>query len=314
MALEEGSAKMAEAIDPKAMKGMIIVSSRVFDWPREAVFGAFSNPEILKQWWGPDGFSSTFHAFEFRAGGEWRFILHGPDGTDYDNASDFIEIVNPSRITFYHHGPMHAFYMTMDYAEKDGKTELTWNLASESGEENPQMRAFFEAAAEQNYDRLEAALRKADSTGREIVISRLINAPPALVFQMFTDPVHINKWWGPDGFSNTTHEMQFRVGGVWRHTMHGPDGTDYPNRIRYSEIIPDKRLAYDHDSDDDNDLSQAFKAVITFEEKNGKTLVAMRLICRSPEQLEEFRKFGAFEGGEQTLARLSAYLATVEAS
>jgi uncharacterized protein YndB with AHSA1/START domain len=80
-----------------------IVGTRVFDAPRELVFAAWTEPQHLSQWWGPDGFTTTTHAFEFRAGGVWRFVMHGPDGRDYENRITFDEIVPPERIV-YHHG------------------------------------------------------------------------------------------------------------------------------------------------------------------------------------------------------------------
>ena len=72
-----------------------IASTRVFDAPRERVFRAFSDPQVLARWWGPDGFTSTFQEFDFRPGGAWRFVMQGPDGADYRNESEFIEVVSP---------------------------------------------------------------------------------------------------------------------------------------------------------------------------------------------------------------------------
>jgi uncharacterized protein YndB with AHSA1/START domain len=80
-----------------------IIGTRVFDAPRELVFSAWTDPKHLAQWWGPDGFTTTTSAFEFRAGGVWRFVMHGPDGRDYENRITFDEIVPPERIV-YHHG------------------------------------------------------------------------------------------------------------------------------------------------------------------------------------------------------------------
>lgn len=76
-----------------------------------------------------------------------------------------------------------------------------------------------------------------DTADREIVISRLIHAPRELVFKVWTDPKHVAHWWGPNGFTNTIHEMDVRPGGVWRFIMHGPDGVDYPNKIVYKEVV-----------------------------------------------------------------------------
>ena len=85
---------------------------------------------------------------------------------------------------------------------------------------------------------------------REIVATRLFDAPRDLVFMMWTDPNHIAQWWGPRGFTTTTLEMDLRPGGIWRFIMHGPDGRDYPNRVIYLEIVPLERLVYKHESDE----------------------------------------------------------------
>lgn len=79
-----------------------IVISRVISAPRELVFEAFTEVRHLSQWWGPDGFTTTTRAFEFRVGGEWDFVMHGPDGTDYQEWISWIEIAPPARITLRH--------------------------------------------------------------------------------------------------------------------------------------------------------------------------------------------------------------------
>jgi uncharacterized protein YndB with AHSA1/START domain len=146
------------------------------------------------------------------------------------------------------------------------------------------------------------------SADREIVMTRLIDAPQDLVFSAFKDPRHISNWWGPNGFTTTTYEMDVRPGGQWLFTMHGPDGTDYENRVRYTEVKEPERLAYDHDGGDGGDATLRFKAVITFVPEAGKTRVTLRLICATTEQRAYMAKFGAIEGGEQTLSRLASHL------
>jgi len=135
-----------------------IVSTRVFDAPRERVFRAFSDPRVLARWWGPDGFTSTFQEFDFRPGGAWRFVMHGPDGADYRNESGFIGVVSPERIVLEHLRPMHRFLMTMTFAEEAGKTRLTWRMEFDSVAELERVRAFIPGANEQNFDRLQAQL------------------------------------------------------------------------------------------------------------------------------------------------------------
>ncbi len=149
----------------------------------------------------------------------------------------------------------------------------------------------------------------ADKDGRnpadyEIVTRRVISAPPALVFDAFMDPQHISMWWGPNGFTTTTASMDPRVGGEWRYVMHGPDGTNYPNRVRYTEIVRPERLCYDH-GDGEKFL---FKNEVTFVAMDGKTELTMRLTCEDADWLAGMKKFGAVEGGQQTLARLDAYI------
>lgn len=135
-----------------------IVSTRVFDAPRERLFRAFRDPKVLARWWGPNGFTSTFQEFDFRPGGAWRFVMHGPDGADYRNESEFIEVVSPERIVLDHLRPMHRFQMTMTFAEEAGKTRLTWRMRFESAAELERVRVVVRAANEQNFDRLQAQL------------------------------------------------------------------------------------------------------------------------------------------------------------
>ena len=147
----------------------------------------------------------------------------------------------------------------------------------------------------------------ATTADREIVLSRVFDAPRELVFDAWTRPEHIAQWWGPRGFTTTTHSMDFRMGGVWRFVMHGPDGTDYPNDVRYTEIVRPERLAYDHGSDDGGDPN--FSVVVTFADRGGSTEITMRMILASAEELRRMQEFGAVEGGKQTLDRLGEFLA-----
>ena len=130
----------------------------MFAAPRELVFEVFSNPDHLVHWWGPKGFMNTFSAFDLRPGGAWRFVMHGPDGVDYQNAKDFGEVVKPERIAFQHLRPMHRFQMTMTFGERSGQTELTWRMVFESPAETTKLKSFVAQANEQNFDRLKAYL------------------------------------------------------------------------------------------------------------------------------------------------------------
>ncbi|KPF45451.1 SRPBCC family protein [Rhizobium sp. AAP43] len=136
-------------------------------------------------------------------------------------------------------------------------------------------------------------------------VERLVGAPIELVFRMFSDARHLDQWWGPDGFQNETHEMDFSVGGLWRYTMHGPDGKDWPNWIRYQDITPPTRIAYQHGAEMGEPAH--FDGVITLQPEGTGTRVTLTLIFATPEARDATLKFGAVEGGKQTLARLDTY-------
>jgi uncharacterized protein YndB with AHSA1/START domain len=149
-----------------------------------------------------------------------------------------------------------------------------------------------------------------DTTDREIVFTRQLDAPRALVYKAWTTPEQVVQWWGPNGFTNTNYEMDVRPGGKWRYMMHGPDGVDYPNTVIFEEVIPAERLAYAHGDDD----GVHFHAVVTFGEMDGKTLLTLRLIFPSKEARDRtVEAAGAVEGGKQTLERLAAHLRTMAA-
>ncbi len=150
--------------------------------------------------------------------------------------------------------------------------------------------------------------QSSSTAGREVVMARTVAAPRELVYKVWTEPEHIAKWWGPNGFTNTVYEMNVIAGGAWRYMMHGPDGTDFPNRIRYSEVIPNEKLAYVHDSGIDNDPDE-FHVTVTFETVGACTKITMRSLFADAARLEMLiRDFGVLEGGKQTLNHLEAYL------
>jgi len=144
--------------------------------------------------------------------------------------------------------------------------------------------------------------------GRELIISRVLNAPVALVWEVWTNPEHIIKWWGPNGFTTTDKGMHLKPGGDWRFMMHGPDGRDYPNRIVFLEVVPQKKLMYRH-SDDDDTEPISFHVTISFEKQGNKTRLTMQSVFASVEELERLnREYHVIDGGEQHIARLEEFV------
>ncbi|GDY14262.1 hypothetical protein LBMAG53_31400 [Planctomycetota bacterium] len=150
----------------------------------------------------------------------------------------------------------------------------------------------------------------ADTSDRDIVISRTFTAPRVLVWAAWTDPAQVGLWWGPNGFTTTIHQIDVRPGGIWIFDMHDPDGTIYPNWIRYVEIDPPRRLVYVHGGDkDQKDVS--FNVTVDFTEEHGRTTVTMRHVFPTKQARDEVvERYGAIEGGKQHLANLEAHVSS----
>lgn len=152
-----------------------------------------------------------------------------------------------------------------------------------------------------------------EATDRELVFTRAFDAPPALVFEVWTDPKHVVQWWGPTGFTATIQEMDVRPGGVWRLVMHGPDGTDYHSRIIFLEVLKSERLVYKYDPEKGSEPVR-FQTTVTFVEESGETRLTMRMLFPSPAALEDVvKKYGAVDGANQTLGRLAEHLPVMAA-
>jgi uncharacterized protein YndB with AHSA1/START domain len=130
-------------------------TSRHFPVPPKDVFAALEDPARLARWWGPEGFRNTFHTFEFREGGKWEFTMHGPDGTDYPNQSEFLQIV-PGQLVRIKHVNLPHFELTLLLQPHEGGTLILWSGVFENHEFAENARTFLEAANEQNLDRLAA--------------------------------------------------------------------------------------------------------------------------------------------------------------
>jgi uncharacterized protein YndB with AHSA1/START domain len=144
-----------------------------------------------------------------------------------------------------------------------------------------------------------------------IIGSRVFDAPRDLVFEAWSNPAHLAQWWGPNGFTTTTQAHAFRAGGIWRFVMHGPDGTDYQNRITYDEIVRPERLVYHHGGGDDVGPVQ-FRTTVIFEELGARTRITLRGVFPSAADRDRvIKEYGADQGLVQTLTRLAAHVAAM---
>jgi len=146
-----------------------------------------------------------------------------------------------------------------------------------------------------------------NTSDRSLSITRLLNAPRELVWEVWTKPEHIAKWWGPNGFSLTTSKMEVKEKGEWNFVMHGPDGTDYRNEIVYVELKRPELLVYDHP------IGPKFRATVTFEAVGDKTNLTMTMVFETAESLQQtIKTFNAAEGQKQTIGRLEDYLSKLQ--
>ena len=146
---------------------------------------------------------------------------------------------------------------------------------------------------------------------REIVTSRVFDAPRELVFQAWTKPEHIVNWWGPKGFSTKIFSMDVRPGGVWRLVMRGPDGRDYHNHIVFLEVVEPERLVFKHEPDADCEPVN-FQTTVLFDAVGTQTKVTMTQLFPAAEIRNlVIEKYGALEGAQQTFQRLADLLATM---
>jgi uncharacterized protein YndB with AHSA1/START domain len=144
---------------------------------------------------------------------------------------------------------------------------------------------------------------ESNTKDREITITRTLNAPVDLVWETWTNPEHIAQWWGPNGFTNTITKMDLRPGGEWLLVMHGPDGTDYKNKSIFKEIVPHKKIVFDH-------IAPNFTATIEFEARGETTFLKWHMLFESAELfIQVVKTFKADEGLKQNVERWQTYLA-----
>ena len=135
-------------------------TTRLLPFAADVIYAAFETPDHLAAWWGPAGFTNTFEVFEFRPGGRWEFVMHGPDGSHYPNRSEF-QVLEPAARVVIRHVNAPQFTLTVQLQPAQGGTRVDWTQTFDDPEVARAVRAICEPANEQNLDRLEALLTQA---------------------------------------------------------------------------------------------------------------------------------------------------------
>ena len=314
---------MSATIEPmEKISDRELVTSRILNAPRERVFGAISDPAQLALWWGPKGFTNTFQEFDFREGGAWQFVMHGPDGRNYENKHTFAEIVKSERVVFQHRSSP-RFQLTVSLEEAfGGKTKITWRQRFETAEECKRIATYAVPANEQNLDRLEALLAKSPAP-HPFSISRTFDAPRELLWKAWSERARLMEWFGPKGFKMPAAKMDFRPGGSFHYCMESLDGHEMWGKFVYREIIaPEKIVFVNSFSDEAGDITRhplsatwplEMLSTFTLTEDNGRTTATVHWIPLNATEEERKTFDAAHEGMKQgwtgTFDQLAAYLA-----
>ena len=312
-------------------KASELVIARTFDAPRERVWKAWTDPEQAKRWWGPKGFTAPFIKIDFRVGGKYLFCMRSPEGKDYWSTGMYREIVPPEK-----------FVATDSFADPKGKVvpasyygmdadfplELLWTVTLEdlggktkmtlrhSGFPAGPARTGAEQGWGESFEKLAASLTESSGTEfvvdrgkRKLVMSRIFDAPRRRVFQAYTDPKLIPKWWGPRNQTTKVDVMDVRKGGKWRYVSRDTDGTEFAFRGEYKEVAPPERLVSTFEWE--GMPGHIIDEVATFEDLGSRTRLTVTSQFASLEDLEGMLASGMESGARETWDRLAELLASL---
>lgn len=285
-----------------------IVQERIFDAPRELVWTAWTDPRHVDKWWGPNGYRNETSSMEFRVGGLWRFVMHGPDGKIWKNWTRFEEISRPERIVYSHGGGDGGephFHVTVTFTEVGRRTKVTMRSLFPTAEAREAVKKFGAVqGGQQTLARLAGYLPHLleGTADRSAVVSRLFDAPPERVFEAWTSPQSLTRWWGPKGFTLPVCELDFRVGGAYRMVMRSPEGTEHPFHGEFREIVPGARIVFTAIIEGVG--GPPIVTTVSFREDGGRTL----LTVRQDRPADETAAAGQREGWSASLEKLGAVL------
>ncbi|MBU1211255.1 MAG: SRPBCC domain-containing protein [Alphaproteobacteria bacterium] len=232
----------------ESKKSNIISLSRVYDAPLQAVWEAWTVPAEVAQWWGPRGFTLTTHSHDLRTGGHWHYTMHGPDGTDYQNTTQYLDVVPRQRMVYDHGGHKDRpplFRVTALFTERNGRTQLDMSMAFATPDIAAEMRGFIKkAGGEGTWDRLAEYLAKRQTGAEQFVIARTFDAAIERVYEMWSNPGHLAQWLPPAGATMRFLRAEPRMGGTSFYSMTMPNGTILFGRLSYLALEKPSRIVY----------------------------------------------------------------------
>ncbi|HWR72869.1 MAG TPA: SRPBCC domain-containing protein [Nitrospirota bacterium] len=321
---------MATAIKHKKKE---LAITRIFDAPREKVWKAWTDPEAVKQWWGPKDFTAPHIKIDLRVGGRFVYCMRGagPDGAvkDYWNIGEHKEIAPLKKIVTTmsfadeqgrpvpasHYGlpgkwPKEVL-LTVTFADiKGGKTKLTVQETGIPREVAKLSRPGWEQQLDKLADVLVLLSGRTQFTiepgKQEIVIKRIYDAPRALVFKAYIDPALIPQWWGPRRYATIVDKLEARPGGLWRFLNRDSYGNDYAFHGVYHELAAPERIVATFEFE--GVLGHVSLETLTLEESGGRTILTNRSVFQSVADRDGMLQGGMEEGASETMDRLAELL------
>ena len=303
--------------------------TRLFEAPRPLVWEAWTRPEHIEKWFGPDGFTTRNIAMDVRPGGLWRFTMTGPDGTVFRDRAEYLEVVPAERLVYWHGNDKdddpERFHVTVTFADEAGGTRVTMRGVFSTVEQFEQVKKFGALESGQQTLRHLAEHLAVLMHGGAFELTREFDAPRELVWKVFTEPKHLAAWWGPKGFKMLQLAVDLRPGGLFHYGMQAPDGSVMWGKWVFREVVPPERLTIlTSFSDEQGGYSRhplapewplEMLSVMTLSEDSGRTTLHMVTTAYNASAVERSTFEAGFEsmkvGFGGTFDQLTAYLATL---
>jgi uncharacterized protein YndB with AHSA1/START domain len=306
-----------------------IAITRLYDAPVQKVWDAWVVPEQVAAWWGPRGFTLTTHKKEVRVGGAWAYTMHGPDGTNYENKTVFLEVETGARLLYDHGGnddrpPM--FRVDVRFSPVGTKTQMDMRMILPTAEAAAEARKYVQqAGGNATWDRLAEYLDAALHHKQRFVINRTFAVPTPRMFAMWADPAHLAEWASPAGFKMHFIRAEVHVGGRSFSRLSGPDGAAMYSSAHYLELAEPTRVVYTQQFRTETEAiarhpmaptwPESMLTVVEFTpESEGETRVTLTWEpdgSNTPEEIATFcgARTGMTQGWTGSFDKLESYLA-----
>jgi len=304
--------------------------TRIFDAPREIVWAIWTEPEFVRRWWGPEGFTAPVARVDLRVGGKYLYCMRSSDCEDFWSTGVYKEIVPFERIVATdsfademgiivpaaHYGmdgvwPKELLVTVTFEEEKDGKTRFT---LVHSGLPPGEQMELAEAGWNESFEKLDRVLEETVTrTGRTLIaalpgkqdalMTRVFDAPRDRVFAAMTDPKLIPKWWAPRRFTIVVEKMEVKTGGSWRFLNRDDQGNEFWFHGAYHQVSPERSV---QTFEFEGMPGHVLLGISTLEEiEGGRTKLTSKSVFESVADRDGMMETGMKEGGSESLDRLA---------